>query len=118
MFQLTAGYLEKNYKFTDHNPRFIMDVFSTRNCEIVGIVSVDHTMWNPFETTDNQQWYVFKVRRQGIREYPYVVVLFGYDDGYCFKNLKSIDQFYQWIEIFETRDFTNEDVQKYIDEIF
>ena len=118
MFRLTADYLRDNYKFTDHDPAFVASVFSTRTNEIVGIVSVDNSVSNPFETTDDQLWYVFKVKRQDNVQYPFVVVLFGYDDGYCYKNLESIDDFYQWISRFEFKDFTIDDVNKYIDDIF
>ena len=118
MIHLTTDYLEQNYKFTDHDPAFISSVFDHTNCVISGLVSVNDTMWTPFESTDNQQWYVFKVKQQDDDRHPYVVVLFGYDDGYCYKNLKSLDEFYQWIKIFEFRDFTHDDVETYIDDVF
>lgn len=117
MVYFSLDYLTRHYKCRDHSEVFKQKLIDC-NDDIVGMVSVDRSMWLPFQTTDDQIWYVFKVnRRFNDDRHPYELQLFGYDDGYCYKCLESLDQFYQWINTYKLRDFTFDDVKSHIDEI-
>lgn len=89
---------------------------------IIGYVSVDDAMYAPFVDNDENCYYIFTVfkydQSSGDKRHQYSVRLFGADDGVYCRELKTLDEFYQWIKLFEFRDFGPDDVKQYIDDFY
>ena len=94
------------------------------NC-LVGYVSID-TNWNDDGFTDNDgcMYYVFVLNDYGENfkdcnhDHRYAVHMFGAQEGDVYiRRFHTIEQFYQWIQLYEFRDFTAQDMKDYVDDI-
>lgn len=118
MIHLSADYLVMNHVDNDCDPVFVPNDSDPPGRVIQAIISVSDQIGNAFKTSDGSQWYVVNVcEQQEDERHPYIVTMFGTDDRMMTKDLKSLDEFYQWIQQYEFRDFNEQDVQQYIDVI-
>lgn len=119
MIHMSADYLRDNHVETDWDPMFLPRETAQQPGEIKAIITVNDQFWDAFETKDGNRWYIVTVKHDPVdKRHPYYVSMFGYDDGILIKYLKTVDEFYQWIQQYEFRDFTYNDVRQYIDEVF
>lgn len=88
---------------------------------VLGCVTVDNRLYSPFIDKSGNRYYAFMVvdfgedYKQRNGSHRYSIRLFGREDGVLCREISDLNQFYQWIQLFEYRDFTVDDIQKYID---
>lgn len=91
---------------------------------IHGYISVDDSMWTPYVDCDGNTYYTLSLIDFGddyekqYGQHRYSIRIVGCDDQVLCRNIDSVDQFYQWIKIFEFRDFTLRDIREYIDDCY
>ena len=111
-------------KLTGTDKSYCQHIRDINKNVITGYISVDDTLWNPFTDINGNHYYVIQLTDFGENykecndNYRYSIRMYGNDDGILCREIHSVDEFYQWIKLFEFRDFTHSDIEKYVDDVY